>query len=104
MIKWSEENDSDVNHSIALLTGEEPEKWYPYGGIKGKDYCNNPSDAWPIICANKISINFKELQSDPLWLAEIQSPDGQWQAQSRRPLRAAMICFLLSKESKACVE
>jgi len=45
MIKWSEENDSEVNHNIALLTGEEPEKWYPYGGMKGKDYCNNPSDA-----------------------------------------------------------
>jgi len=89
MIKWSEENDSEVNHNIALLTGEEPEKWY--------HYCNNPSDAWPIICANKISINFKELQSDPLWLAEISSPHGQWQAQSKRPLRAAMVCFLLSK-------
>lgn len=23
MIKWSEENDSEVNHNIALLTGEE---------------------------------------------------------------------------------
>jgi len=53
MIKWSEENDSELNHNIALLTGEEPDKWYPYGGVKGKDYCNNPSDAWPIICANR---------------------------------------------------
>lgn len=45
MIKWYEESDSEVNRSIALLTGEDPDKWYPYGGIKGKDYCKNPSDA-----------------------------------------------------------
>ncbi len=54
MIKWYEESDSEVNRSIALLTGEDPDKWYPYGGIKGKDYCKNPSDAWPIIYANKL--------------------------------------------------
>lgn len=54
MIKWYEESDSEVNRSIALLTGEDPDKWYPYGGIKGKDYCKNPSDAWPIIYAIKL--------------------------------------------------
>jgi len=97
MIKWSEENDSEVNHNIALLTGEEPEKWYPYGGVKGKDYCNNPSDAWPIICANKISLNATEMPGTTQWSAQIQSEQGQWYADSHRPLRAAMICFLLSK-------
>lgn len=45
MIKWYEESDAEVNRSIALLTGENPDKWYPYGGVKGKDYCKNPSDA-----------------------------------------------------------
>jgi len=97
MIKWSEEQDSELNHNVALLTGEEPDKWYPYGGVKGKDYCNNPSDAWPIICANKISLNFNEMKSDKAWSAQITIPQGQWQADSVRPLRAAMICFLLSK-------
>jgi len=97
MIKWSEENDSEVNHNIALLTGEEPEKWYPYGGVKGKDYCNNPSDAWPIICANKISLNACEIPGKTQWSAQILSEQGQWYADSPRPLRAAMICFLLSK-------
>ena len=42
MIDWSEEHDSDINRTIAELTGENPDKWYPYGGMKGKDYCNNP--------------------------------------------------------------
>lgn len=53
MIKWYEESDAEVNRSIALLTGENPDKWYPYGGVKGKDYCKNPSDAWPIIAPTK---------------------------------------------------
>ncbi|MFZ4832849.1 phage protein NinX family protein [Rouxiella sp. Mn2063] len=97
MIKWSEEHDSEVNHNIALLTGEEPDKWYPYGGIKGKDYCNNPSDAWPIICANKISLQYNDQQEIQQWSAQIDGPEGQWHANSTRPLRAAMVCFLLSK-------
>jgi hypothetical protein len=97
MIKWSEENDSELNHNIALLTGEEPDKWYPYGGVKGKDYCNNPSDAWPIICANKISLNVTQQPGDTRWSAQIQSEQGHWHADSHRPLRAAMVCFLLSK-------
>lgn len=97
MIKWSEENDSEVNHSIALLTGEEPEKWYPYGGVKGKDYCNNPSDAWPIICANNISLSATETPDKTSWSAHIISEQGLWHADSHRPLRAAMVCFLRSK-------
>lgn len=63
MIKWYEESDSEVNRSIALLTGEDPDKWYPYGGIKGKDYCKNPSDAWPIIYANKIGLFYLKLMT-----------------------------------------
>ncbi|EIC85398.1 phage protein NinX family protein [Serratia sp. M24T3] len=97
MIKWSEEHDNELNHNIALLTGEDPDKWYPYGGMKGKDYCNNPSDAWPIICANKINLNFNELPDSKSWCAHISSEEGKWQASSAKPLRAAMICFLLSK-------
>ncbi|MEG3135563.1 phage protein NinX family protein [Rouxiella sp. T17] len=97
MIKWSEEPDNELNHNVALLTGEDPDKWYPYGGMKGKDYCNNPSDAWPIICANKINLNFKEMAESKEWLAHISGHEGQWQASCAKPLRAAMICFLLSK-------
>ena len=61
------------------------------------DYCNNPADAWPIITENRIGI--------------IPAPDaGKWKAahrevgeddtphhftQSDKPLRAAMIVFLM---------
>ncbi|CNI06186.1 Protein of uncharacterised function (DUF2591) [Yersinia frederiksenii] len=99
MIKWYEESDSEVNRSIALLTGEDPDKWYPYGGIKGKDYCKNPSDAWPVICANKIGIYSPEINDNNQWNAKITNPQGEWQAYSQSPLRAAMICYLLSREA-----
>ena len=73
MIKWYEESDAEVNRSIALLTGENPDKWYPYGGVKGKDYCKNPSDAWPIICANKISLNPDNQSDSPQWQARMST-------------------------------
>jgi len=100
MIKWYEENDAEVNRTIALITGEDPAKWYPYGGVKGKDYCKNPADAWPIIYANKISLNASSLSEQNEWQAKISTTEGEWQALSASPLRAAMICFLLSQEAQ----
>ncbi|AHG22126.1 hypothetical protein Z042_22730 [Chania multitudinisentens RB-25] len=98
MIEWYKESDAEVNRSIALMTGEDPAKWYPYGGVKGKDYCKNPSDAWPIICANNISLNVISQGENPQWQASISTLRGEWQAGSSSPLRAAMICFLLSQQ------
>lgn len=63
------------------------------------DPCNNPADAWPIIIGNK------------LWLRELY---GQWHVCGfptsnpnnvikyfhEKPLRAAMIVFLMMQESK----
>ncbi len=68
--------------------------------VEVKDYCNNPSDAWPIISRNLIGT----------------SPDedgvtchfyGDWTARAfcsqiccthKNPLRAAMIVFLMMKD------
>ncbi|CAI1590817.1 Protein of uncharacterised function (DUF2591) [Serratia proteamaculans] len=103
MIKWYEESDAEVNRSIALITGENPDKWYPYGGVKGKDYCKNPSDAWPIICANKISLNADTQSDSTQWQARMRTQLGEWQADCSSPLRAAMICFLLSQQTNEMV-
>jgi hypothetical protein len=100
MNDWCDESDNELNQSVALLTGEDPAKWYPYGGVKGKDYCNNPADAWPIIFANRICLNCSDNASQQ-WSAEIRGTDQQWQAKCSRPLRAAMICFLLSKTGQS---
>lgn len=67
-----------------------------------KDFCNNPSDAWPIIVENGITLAFDG--SD--WWADSYAcwVDGcEWQIEgeiSRNPLRAAMIVYLMMKGSE----
>lgn len=56
------------------------------------DYCNNPSDAWPIILASKIGIHWNVY----LWRAV--SNDGKLNSISNNPLRAAMNLFLMMQE------
>ena len=84
----------------ACITSHHPSKWV--------DYCNNPEDAWPIIVGHKLSL----INADDEWLCvpddtavdgttgdEVQmiySGDGHVHA---NPLRAAMIVFLMMKES-----
>ncbi|AOQ26670.1 hypothetical protein [Vibrio phage 2E1] len=60
------------------------------------DVCNNPSDAWPIIVENGISIDFW----GDSWGADIQL-DGEvaFEHLDKNPLRAAMICFLKMKDT-----
>lgn len=68
-----------------------------------KDYCNNPADAWPLIVSNQISLMYEEAigkwcAGKPYWV------DGcEWQldidVMEANPLRAAMIVFLMMKES-----
>lgn len=78
--------------------------------FKAKDYCNNPSDAWPIIIDNKISI----VSLDNKWLAApvdavIDGITGDSDVcfyascdavSAVNPLRAAMTVFLVMQESK----
>lgn len=67
------------------------------------DYCNNPSDAWPIIFESKIHIGWSY---DDMWRAEITNqgqagPFRKEEATDSNPLRAAMIVYLkmnLTKE------
>lgn len=61
------------------------------------NYCNNPSDAWPIIVENGISIDFW----GDSWGADIQL-DGEvaFEHLDKNPLLAAMICFLKMKDAE----
>lgn len=75
----------------------------PFGGAF--DYCNNPSDAWPIIFANGIAVcpynldeeseEYEEMKG--MWFA-MRSTDGA-QFDHKNPLRAAMIVFLMMQEA-----
>lgn len=64
--------------------------------------CNNPADAWPIIVENGITLAFQ----DGNWWADNLAywVDGvEWNIGGiidKNPLRAAMIVFLMMKESK----
>ena len=70
----------------------------------GVDYCNNPSDAWPIIIKNKVSI----MNDLDLWEASIDF-DGDLEKhgtdevltkhyEHANPLRAAMIVYLMLQD------
>lgn len=68
-----------------------------------KDYCNNPSDAWPLIESNLICLVadvFCEPQDGGKWIAQ---PAYGWQHERVRndnPLRAAMIMYLMMKDEE----
>ena len=105
MTDYSKMIDFEINKLVALsIGGFESEDIFQLQGVifkrHGKfqysffDPCNNPSDAWPIIVENKIG--FREY-------------DGWWEARSyipeyaicdKSPLRAAMIVYLMMKESE----
>ncbi|AUR88322.1 NinX [Vibrio phage 1.112.O._10N.286.46.B11] len=62
------------------------------------DYCNNPSDAWPVIVDNEINIEFQDGGFVNAW---VDNDSGSFESQiQKNPLRAAMICFLKMKDAE----
>lgn len=80
-------------------------------------YCNDPSDAWPIIVENWISLH--SISSHDLSIGEYEF-SGEWEAtgvltdngfyyresegfcvQDENPLRAAMIVYLMIKDGES---
>ncbi|WP_426713032.1 phage protein NinX family protein [Cronobacter muytjensii] len=102
---YSQLSDQEINLLVAKI--QHPDKTFIESKTRSPsvvmlnhinmwiDYCNNPSDAWPIIVQNRIGLNFV---------------NGNWRAQSLKtgwvefchenPLRAAMTVFLMMQESK----
>lgn len=67
--------------------------------------CNNPSDAWPIIVEEKISIMFDSTLPEyegeyHEWCSAISSCQKYGIQYQSNPLRAAMIVYLMMKESE----
>ena len=72
------------------------------GSIIISDFCNNPSDAWPIIVDNEICINALPGGDFTLWCSNDKyHSDLDVAVYSENPLRAAMICFLKMNEVKS---
>ena len=94
-------NESTRSDSEVVITTENGE-----GCTKNSyvDYCNNPSDAWPIIHGNDIMLNPN--CADELWKAEQgfrEKPSGFYDvatAYNKNPLRAAMIVYLMMKDEE----
>ena len=59
-----------------------------------RDYCNNPSDAWPVIFANRINVYASEGPDFMPWMAGCSG----FMVSTKNPLRAAMIVFLMMQE------
>ena len=63
--------------------------------IEVSDYCNNPSDAWPIVMEYKIDIQHRDGFNTPC------AKHCEHMYPEKNPLRAAMIVFLMMQESKS---
>ena len=108
MKDYSKMSDFEINKAVALSLGIEVVEWDGkiYGGLERKidnvtsvigviDYCNNPSDAWPIMEERKIGLAFV---------------NGEWRASSvkagyhefsdAKAFRAAMIVYLMMKDGE----
>lgn len=62
------------------------------------DYCNNPSDAWPIIVENKIGITHGSVMCSAVAL--VTNEVIQVACEPSEILRAAMIVFLMMNEKE----
>lgn len=118
MTDYSKMSDAEINVEVAKIQFPRSERNTPYyhrpdvyiyhrnGTHEAKDFCNSWADAGPIIEENKISINAHGSNGWIAWkntgknLEEISSNRHQFSGISVRPLRAAMECFLMMKESE----
>ena len=65
------------------------------------DYCNNPSDAWPVILESRISLRpddmYEEAPHSGYWRADNEAGNH---CHHENPLRAAMIVYLMMKDEE----
>lgn len=107
---YSKLSDVEINHAVASVL---PGRYitYPDHVMNSEteedfDPCNNPADAWPIISANRISVEYdSEDQCDvpAEWVTAYGIDDLKVHVVAHQPcdkaLRSAMIVFLKMQES-----
>lgn len=107
MKDYSKMSDFEINKAVALSLGIEVVEWNGkiFGGVERNidnvtsvigviDYCNNQSDAWPIIKTNHINIGWA---GDEEWFARTVHTAKVFDV---NPLRAAMIVYLMMKDEE----
>ena len=116
-MNYEEMSDFEINKQVAINRGGyQGHVEHMQHGVKEsdrashgllfteRDYCNNPSDAWPIIVASRIMLN--PYCADDLWKSEVPCGfDGFFKTYAtcyhHNPLRAAMVVFLMMQEPKS---
>lgn len=113
MNKYDEMSDFDINYLVAKIAtdGDVIDKdgmWSTDNenavqviykvGVSGeyKDYCNNPSDMWPIIVDNSITINYDTCQAH---VSSYFNESIKVSVIRGKVLRAAAIVFLMMHEN-----
>lgn len=92
-MKYEEMSDFEINcrvHAeVMQISGLD--------SFKAKDYCNNPSDAWPVIVENHIAVVPYQYTIPQAWPTAFGAA-SKFTTEDRNPLRAAMIVFLKMQE------
>ena len=114
-MNYEDMSDFEINKEVALIKNnnliftEGDRVYLDTDDDSLVDYCNSPSDAWPVIVENNISIS----HSIALYRADALVYDKKFDngfkifkqdsqigdISSRGALRAAMICFLKMKDA-----
>ena len=84
-------SDSQINEMVHGIIKPESKLGWCF------DYCNNPTDAWPIITENRISIIHLD---DNEWGCRGDGDKSTCRAINSNALRCAMIVFLMMKEGE----
>ena len=111
MLNYEEMSDLQINLLVAKAAGVDAveNSGVVFGGVKHEgsnvvsvigvvDYCNNPSDAWPIITGNRISI-LATYRGGDMYTASA-GDDGEISFECDNPLRSAMIAYLMMKDEE----
>lgn len=97
MTDYSKMSDDEINVKVGESIGFAAKLM---AVNKDTDYCNNPSDAWPIILSNLIALKPVKLYvGGHRWFASKGDGDFGLKFADDNPLRAAMIVYLMMKES-----
>lgn len=114
MSEWQDKNDFEINKAVALSVGlnVDDEQYLSlhdrcdrtvlcrdgFDISVGVDYCNNPSDSWPIILDTCMTIELAHPELGQIGTNTIYNPFGtDWQCdytENKDCLRAAMIVYL----------
>lgn len=121
---YSQLLDFEINKLVAEATGTQVEETYQFvnggediadhmSGIvlmrkitsnrkhwKLYDPCNSPADAWPIIQENGICIGYDGISWDASCHIHDIGQVNDWKNHPEKPLRMAMIVFLLIQDAK----